>query len=230
MNETNIVPARKAGLVARMGERYGVDADKMLSTLKATAFKQANNAPEVTNEQMLALLVVADQYGLNPFTREIFAFPDKGGIVPVVGVDGWARIVNSHPMFDGVSFEFDGESTTCTMRRKDLAHPVQVTEYMGECKRSTSPWGTHPRRMLRHKAYIQCARLAFGFAGIHDEDEAARILERDITPSESAAGIETARGHLKRPAPALAPVVDAGTGEILNMPAEAAPVEQGASA
>ncbi len=36
---------------------------------------------------MAALMIVADQYGLNPFTREIFAFPDKqNGIVPVVGV------------------------------------------------------------------------------------------------------------------------------------------------
>jgi hypothetical protein len=31
--------------------------------------------------------------------------------------------------------------------------------------------------MLRHKAMIQCARLAFGFAGIYDEDEGRRIAE-----------------------------------------------------
>ena len=42
----------------------------------------------------MALLIVADQYGLNPFTREIFAFDDKrAGIVPVVSVDGWSRIL-----------------------------------------------------------------------------------------------------------------------------------------
>ncbi|MCL6229905.1 recombinase RecT [Bartonella bilalgolemii] len=29
--------------------------------------------------------------------------------------------------------------------------------------------------MLRHKAVIQCARYAFGFSGIYDEDEAERI-------------------------------------------------------
>jgi hypothetical protein len=40
-------------------------------------------------------------------------------------------------------------------------------------------------RMLRHKALIQCARYAFGFAGIYDEDEGAKIAEmRDITPTE----------------------------------------------
>ena len=35
--------------------------------------------------------------------------------------------------------------------------------------------------MLRHKAMIQCARMAFGFGGISDEDDAERIREKDIT-------------------------------------------------
>ena len=40
-----------------------------------------------------------------------------------------------------------------------------------------TPWDTHPNRMHRHKTLIQCARIAFGFAGIYDEDEAERIIE-----------------------------------------------------
>jgi hypothetical protein len=35
--------------------------------------------------------------------------------------------------------------------------------------------------MLRHKALVQCARLAFGLVGIHDHDEAKRILEARST-------------------------------------------------
>ena len=124
---------------------------------------------------------------LNPFTKEIYAFPDKGGIVPVVGVDGWARIINEHPAFDGMDFN-DGpadkagapEWIECVMYRKDRTHPTKVRERMSECRRSTPPWQSHPTRMLRHKAMIQCARIAFGFAGIYDEDEAERIIERDM--------------------------------------------------
>ena len=44
------------------------------------------------------------------------------------------------------------------------------------------PWKTHPKRMLRHKAMIQCARLAFGFTGIYDQDEADRIVETQKEP------------------------------------------------
>jgi len=48
---------------------------------------------------------------------------------------------------------------------------------MAECRRGTGPWQSHPKRMLRHKAMIQCARLAFGYGGIYDQDEAERIVE-----------------------------------------------------
>ena len=169
-----IQPQARRGLVARMADRFGVDADKMLTTLKATAFKAGS---QISNEQMMALLIVAEQHGLNPWTKEIYAFPDKGGIVPVVGVDGWSRIINDNAQFDGMDFKQDDESCTCTIYRKDRSHPIVVTEYMTECKRDVAPWKSHPRRMLRHKAMIQCARLAFGFAGIYDQDEAERIAE-----------------------------------------------------
>jgi len=160
------------------------DGAELITTLKATAFKG-----QVSDAQMTALLIVANQYRLNPWTKEIYAFPDKNnGIVPVVGVDGWARIINSHQQFDGMEFEQDNESCTCIMYRKDRSRPVKVTEFMSECKRSgVGPWSSHPRRMLRHKAMIQCARLAFGFAGIYDQDEAERIVERDMGPATVAA-------------------------------------------
>jgi len=129
--------------------------------------------------------LLANQYGLSPWTKEIYAFPDKNnGIVPVVGVDGWARIINGNDQFDGMEFEQDDESCTCKIYRKDRSRPTCVTEYMSECKRNgVGPWQSHPKRMLRHKAMIQCARLAFGFGGIYDQDEAERIVEKDITPA-----------------------------------------------
>lgn len=181
---SNEVAVQKPKLLAKFAERFGVDEGKMLGTLKATAFRG-----DVSNEQMMALLIVADQYNLNPFTKEIYAFPDRqNGIVPVIGLDGWARIINEHPMFDGMDFEQDEESCTCIIYRKDRAHPVQVTEYMSECRRDNAqPWRTHPKRMLRHKATIQCARLAFGFVGVYDQDEAERIIEINPAPQRPQA-------------------------------------------
>lgn len=190
-------PAPRTSLVMRTAERFGVDPGRLLPTLKATCFKSSTPA---SDEQMMALLIVAEQYHLNPFTKELYAYPDKGGIVPVVSVDGWARIINEHPMLDGIDFEYapDGSSVTCILHRKDRAHPIRVTEFLDECIRNTDPWRKSPRRMLRHKALIQCARIAFGFAGIYDDDEAERITkhmgtaQRVEPPSAAAARVREA--------------------------------------
>ena len=170
------------------------DGADLISTLKATAFKG-----DVTDAQMTALLVIANQYGLNPWVKEIYAFPDKqNGIVPVVGVDGWSRIMNEHPQFDGIEFEQSTimadmpgakpapEWMECRIYRKDRTRPIVVREYLDEVYRPpftgkygtvNGPWQSHTKRFLRHKTMIQCARLAFGFGGIYDQDEAERIAE-----------------------------------------------------
>ena len=154
---------------SKLAKTLGMEGEgsDLIQTLKATAFKG-----EVTDAQMAALMVVANQYGLNPFTRELFAFPDKqNGIVPVVGVDGWSRIINSHPQFDGIEFRHADESVTmpgakpapewieCNIYRKDRSRPVVVREYLDEVYRApfkgkygdvTGPWQTHTKRFLRH--------------------------------------------------------------------------------
>ena len=179
-----------ATLTAKLAARLdmGEDGQALVDTLKATTFKG-----QVTDAQMTALMVIANQYGLNPWTKEIYAFPDpKNGIVPVVGVDGWARIINSHPAFDGIQFEQSDDACICRIFRKDRSHPTEVAEYMSECRRNTSPWQSHPRRMLRHKAMIQCARIAFGFAGIYDPDEADRISDAIATEPTTAREVRPA--------------------------------------
>lgn len=215
-------PPQPPSLLSKLASRFHVEPSKMLGTLKSTAFKG-----DVSNEQMMALLIVADQYGLNPWTKEIYAFPDKGGIVPVVGVDGWLRIINGHPQFDGMEYVDGPEDKAglpawieCVIYRKDRRHPVKVREYMIECKRGTQPWNSHPRRMLRHKATIQAGRTAFGFVGIYDPDEAERIAERDITPRPQAvaainARITDATTVVDTPRPPV-PTFDALAGMILQ--------------
>lgn len=193
-------PKTKGKLVSRFADRYGVDANKMMSTLKDTAFQAQGG---VSDSQMMALLIVADQYTLNPFTKEIYAYPDKNkGIVPIVSVDGWTRIVNSNPNYDGSEFTYSEtmvvseagehppcpEWVECVMYRNDRTRPIIIREYFDECYKPPfapkgknytveGPWQSHPKRFLRHKTWIQCARMAFGFAGIYDQDEAANFVD-----------------------------------------------------
>lgn len=176
----------KPMLIDYMADKYALRPDEFSKTVRATC-----GLATATPEQFAAFLIVAKQYNLNPITKEIYAFPGKGGgVVPIVSIDGWVNLVNSHGQCDGFEFEMEhglnGEliSCTCRMYRKDRKHPVTVTEYFAECMRQTEPWKM-AHRMLRHKSLIQAARYAFGFAGVYDEDEAKTIAEsepRDVTP------------------------------------------------
>lgn len=195
-------------LVAKIASRYSVDPDKLMTTLKATCFKlsvdkSSGEIKQVTNEQMMALLIVADQYGLNPFTKEIFAFEDKNkGVVPVVSVDGWSRIINGHKEIDGIEFHFADEMATpnggkpcpvwceVSIYHKGRSRPTVVREYLDEVYVAprngyAGPWQTHTKRFLRHKTFIQGGRVAFGFGGIYDEDEAYRVIDGVSTRANS---------------------------------------------
>jgi len=200
-----------------MAERFGMEPAAFEATLRHTVIPK-----DCSREQFAAFLLVAKEYSLNPLLKEIYAFPAKGGgIQPIVGVDGWSNLVNSHPAFDGMEFDdkLDGQgnliAVTCRMFRKDRSHAVSATEYMAECKRNTEPWTKWPRRMLRHKSMIQAARYAFGFAGIVDPDEAERFAAetaRDVTPrrtvsaaqafDEFSRGGDAEAGELSDPPPA----------------------------
>src|SRR5262245_24555004 len=83
-----------------MADRYGMEAANFEQTLRATVVPA-----KCSKEQFAAFLLVAIQYNLNPVTREIYAFPKPdGGIQPIVGVDGWAKLINDHPAMDGMEF------------------------------------------------------------------------------------------------------------------------------
>ena len=174
-------------VVAKMAERFEMQPAEFERTVRSTVCPQ-----NITNEQFVAFLMVAKEYNLNPITKQIYAFPSKGGIVPIVSIDGWLRIINENQNFDGMEFVdnvVDEKllSITCRMYRKDRNRPTEVTEYMAECVRGTDTWKQWPARMLRHKATIQAARYAFGLSGIYDEDEAQRMgvaKEKDMGAAE----------------------------------------------
>lgn len=182
MTTVEKLPTRS--VTSDLAHRFGMEAGPFEATLRATVVPK-----DCSREQFAAFLLVAREYDLNPITKEIYAFPAKGGgIQPIVSIDGWLKMINSREEMDGMEFvdnlddAGDLVSVTCRIYRRDRNRPTEVTEYMSECRRDTDTWKRWPARMLRHKATIQAARYAFGFSGIVDPDEAERFREIDVTP------------------------------------------------
>lgn len=180
METKAVVKSERKTAIQLLADRLHVSQETMQKTLQATAFKECK-----TTEEFVSAVIVANTYGLNPLLKEIYAFPSRGGVIPIVSVDGWISLVNRNRKFDGVelidNLDEGGEliSVTAKFYLKDTEHAVVITEHMAECKRDTDTWKKYPHRMLRHKAYIQGARVAFGLSGIYDEDEAQRIVEAE---------------------------------------------------
>jgi phage recombination protein Bet len=202
----NAVAVTKPSAINLMASRLSVEPAKLFETLKSTVFQKA------TNEELLALVVVANEYGLNPFLKELYAFPAKGGgIVPIVSVDGWNKMLVRQPDFDGIEFDFAeteaGELVSCTatIHVKNRSHPVKITEYMAECKRNTEPWNNMPHRMLRNRTLCQASRIAFGFSGVKHEEEIIDVVST-VMPAEPLKAIGAPAGDAKAEAAAgLAP-------------------------
>lgn len=175
-----------------MAGRLSVDPDTVQNLMTQTLMKAKGNNGQVSHEELMVFMSIANEYRLNPLAKEIYAFNNRGAIQPIVSIDGWLKIINSHPQFDGMEFDdkLDAngglQAITCRIYRKDRSRATEVTEYLEECKGTSEPWKKWPVRMLRHKATIQAARYAFGLSGIIDEDEADRIRStmKDVTPEQ----------------------------------------------
>ena len=124
-------------------------------------------APKQT---LLALLRLARANGLDPLKEEVaLALYDDAHWQAYITVEGYSKMLNHHPAFDGIVFNQSEENTNgvpiwmeCAIYRKDRSVPIVVREYFEEVKGDQAIWQKMPRRMLRHRVMQQCARLAVG--------------------------------------------------------------------
>jgi len=122
---------------------------------------------EATQETCLRLIA---EYRLNPRADELDLIQFEEGRWQVfITVNGWAKLINAHPAFCGIEFIEASELEEgvplwmgCAIYRTDRVKPIVVKEYFSEMKTEHVAWQQMPRRMLRHRAMQQCARLAFG--------------------------------------------------------------------
>ena len=165
-------PVRRKSITAELGtfEKLIVSAAKKLgtTTCELTAWlNQTPNTPQVVQQNALRLMI---KHALDPFADEIAIHQyEDTHWQAFITIDGWSKLINSHPAFSGISFTESGELIGgapiwmgCAIYRSDRVVPIEVKEYLCEIQTEHSIWREMPRRMLRHRVIAQCARLAFG--------------------------------------------------------------------
>ncbi|MCE7530737.1 recombinase RecT [Polynucleobacter sp. IMCC 29146] len=121
-------------------------------------------------QTLLALLRIAIEHHLDPLKEEVtLALYEDTHWQAYITVEGYCKILNSHPAFDGITFKESPQLSNdiplwmeCTIYRKDRSMPTIIREYFEEVKGEQTIWQKMPRRMLRHRVMQQCARLSFG--------------------------------------------------------------------
>ena len=126
----------------------------------------------VPEKTWLCLLRMILEHRLDPIKEELFLHRyDNGQWQVLISVDGWIKLISRHPHFVGIVFTESSQMINdiptwieCAIYRSDRTMPMVVREYFVEVKQETAIWQKMPRRMLRHRALQQCARLSFNIA------------------------------------------------------------------
>jgi hypothetical protein len=151
-------------LLASAVKKLGCTASELTAWLN-----KLTNTPEAVKRNALRLIT---KHELDPFSDEISIYRyEDGHWQAFITIDGWSKLINSHPTFSGISFTESAELVGgvpawmgCAIYRNDRVVPIEVKEYLSEIQTEHSIWKEMPRRMLRHRVIAQCARLAFGIS------------------------------------------------------------------
>lgn len=141
----------------------------------------------ITAYTQIQLLRLASKHLLDPLSDEIGVMETKEGFLPFITIDGWAKLINQHPQYAGMSLREPLDSGNqlpqwmeCTIYRNDRILPIVVKEYLDEVITSHPSWQQMPRRMLRHRVIQQCARLAFGINASDKVDKNKAIADEPL--------------------------------------------------
>lgn len=166
-----------------VASRY--DDQKMLDTLKQTVAKGSTDA------EFKMFIEVCKSTGLNPFLKEIWcAVPMKdgqrsqyGAVLIMAGRDGYLRVANDHPAFDGIETRVERDEKTktpikavCTVWRKDRTHPTICEAYYSEYYKpgyggKPSIWDTYKSAMIGKVAEVLALKRSFSINGVVTEEE-----------------------------------------------------------
>ena len=134
---------------------------EMLNTLRNTV------APGLTDPEFMLFAEMCKATGLNPATKEIWAIKAGGRLQLMTGINGFLKIANSHPAYDGMEVEVERDdkgnliAATAKVYRKDRRFPSIATAYMAEYGKQTPIWKQMPSIMLSKCAKSLAIREAF---------------------------------------------------------------------
>ena len=170
-------------------ERASVWTQEQINTIKNTVAVGADD------DELKMFLALAAKYDLDPFAREIWFIQAKDRNIITTGRDGYLKIANRNPHFDGMvsdvvhagdRFMKEGDNIkhfyTVSNRgpiigayaivyRKDRAHSSYFFAPFSEYNKGFNTWKQYPSAMIQKVAEACALKRAFSISGLVTEEE-----------------------------------------------------------
>jgi len=191
------------------------DDKKVIADLKNTV------ALNTTDSEFKMFVEVCKGTNLNPFLKEIWCIKTTHQVQIMVGLNGYLKIANSHPDFDGMTtrFEYDdkGKPIACfvDVYRKSRKYPSVGYAFFDEVKgmkfnkearkwEVTDIWLKRPSQMLEKCAIANGIRKAFAteLAGTYIPEEMVEDLNQRGLSKEEEKFIDAVATDLAKELPA----------------------------
>jgi phage recombination protein Bet len=171
--------------------------EEEIETIKRTVASEANT------DELKMFLHVAKSYGLDPFNKEIFFWKVKGKPTIMTSRDGYLKIADRHPQYDGlvsdvvrkndsfkrksdvIEHEYGTErgdivGAYALVYRKDRSYPVYVFATFEEYRSDTKVWYQYPSAMILKVAESMALKRSFSVSGLVSREEMdVQQLEKD---------------------------------------------------
>lgn len=165
------------------------------------AFIKNNVAPNATNEELKMLLYLSKEYNLDPLKKEIYLIKYSGKSTIITSRDGYLKIANANPDFDGLEsdvvylgdtlikrddgsihitygqdhLQFDKTKLTgayCSVFRKDRSKAITVFVSLKDYyKKGTPIWEQYINAMILKVAEAMALKRAFSISGLVTREE-----------------------------------------------------------
>src|ERR1700689_4280790 len=153
-----------------------------------------------TDSELKIFYLNCKSSGLNPFMKEILLIKSNSGSTTVTTRDGYLKIANSNPHFDGLEgdciyegdilarrsdgsihitygenhFKFDRNKLIgafANVYRKDRSKASSVFVNMKDYNKSTKVWEQYPNSMILKVAEAMALKRAFAISGLVTQEE-----------------------------------------------------------
>ena len=191
----------------------GVPPERVCDLLR-NVWRTSKGQPELTDAEMFAGMSMIARFGLDPIAREVYVTRTSKGLVTIIGIDGWIKVLNRTEGYDGFeqSEEWDeAGNLKCVETRiytKERSRPTTYRGYAKEYARMAGVVAQNmPWHMLRLFSLRHAARLFTPIGGSVVTEEEARWMDAyAATPEEDRTRKNVLRDRVKTAASEFEPI------------------------